>query len=708
MSSKVIWTASRPRNPRYRSIALARGASLRDTVERARHSRRGCRVNLRAEGDAADNFQPTARCYDFIVPPGLTPKARPLAEPLPLDGISMVVQNFASLSRAAPEWQALVSGAEASCRRLFGEQFVALYVRGSVPQGAAVAGLSDLDCILYLWEPRGARDSLSQRAAAADAARRALRAEAEALRLGNPVCSKVEFKLFFLPEGGRVADLLEGVSRGDEPVETVSHIPGRFEIKALSALAAGADVAALLPETAAAPVPVVLPYLAEDILSAAESTRDSSENTDFTRIALWCLKRVLRAAFEAVQEEVSVYTRDLYWCCVIACKYSPNLQNYLADVLNSYLRIAEGGVPNSVARESIAVAEEAAVQVLRTHWSRLLEQGNGEVSRGISSLSLEDFVRDPSKGLKCQLEEGWKRKLAAKTAWLVDFEGRLSGAEVGRTSIPGSSRPVREIQGTGELDVFLEHHSELTEPVLLRGAVSHWPAVDKWNLSYLASRPGFGGKVRVALGLEFPFCEPTLHEVLVTLLGPEAAPSNVVDMSAAEFAFRLAGLPGLRPIVYPEEERYYMQADLTRDLLRDLDLFGNPFNSIARLVNSYPSKGRISADSWEWGQEPRAWISVAGSISPTHYDSSPSLLVQVRGRKQMVFWEPRDLQKLGAFPATHLMRRRCRILPECSRTTEAILGPGDVVFFPPRWAHYTKSLTLSTSVTARFKRQSQW
>lgn len=33
---------------------------------------------------------------------------------------------------------------------------------------------------------------------------------------------------------------------------------------------------------------------------------------------------------------------------------------------------------------------------------------------------------------------------------------------------------------------------------------------------------------------------------------------------------------------------------------------------------------------------------------------------------------------------------------------EAVLEPGDTLFFPPGWAHYTESLDLSVSMTYRF------
>lgn len=33
---------------------------------------------------------------------------------------------------------------------------------------------------------------------------------------------------------------------------------------------------------------------------------------------------------------------------------------------------------------------------------------------------------------------------------------------------------------------------------------------------------------------------------------------------------------------------------------------------------------------------------------------------------------------------------------------EAVLSPGDSLFFPPRWAHHTESLDQSISITYRF------
>mmetsp|Transcript_3292 Transcript_3292/g.9460 ORF Transcript_3292/g.9460 Transcript_3292/m.9460 type:complete len:192 (+) Transcript_3292:201-776(+) len=168
---------------------------------------------------------------------------------------------------------------------------------------------------------------------------------------------------------------------------------------------------------------------------------------------------------------------------------------------------------------------------------------------------------------------------------------------------------------------------------------------------------------------------------------------------------RLRG--GVAPRVYMGGEQYYMQADLTRELLADVEFKSGVFAELwsRRLDRCPPGRGDMDLPRRLcWGQQPRAWISGPGSVSPIHYDSSPSFLVQVRGEKRMLFWHPDELPSLRPFPSTHLMRRRCQTpLGAAPPPRLATLGPGDAVFFPPLWAHYTESTSLSFSITARLR-----
>jgi hypothetical protein len=202
------------------------------------------------------------------------------------------------------------------------------------------------------------------------------------------------------------------------------------------------------------------------------------------------------------------------------------------------------------------------------------------------------------------------------------------------------------------------------QPVLLKGAAGHWPAVQRWSLAYLAAS-GLEGRTRLAPSLHFPFTEPTLAAVAARRGGVAALPSCVAAMPAAELAARLqAGNPcRLAPLVYggaaaqPDSacelsfgqeaaflgeswgskaaastassaaswqlpEWYYFQGDLPPRLLRDIDLSAPPFQPPPE------AGGRRRRQS----QAARVWVSPRGAVSPTHYDWAHSFLTQIRGR----------------------------------------------------------------------------
>ena len=57
------------------------------------------------------------------------------------------------------------------------------------------------------------------------------------------------------------------------------------------------------------------------------------------------------------------------------------------------------------------------------------------------------------------------------------------------------------------------------------------------------------------------------------------------------------------------------------------------------------------------------WVSPQGAVSPLHFDATSSFLVQLQGRKRMLFWPPSDLPGLYPYHNLHLLRRRARVDP---------------------------------------------
>jgi len=126
-------------------------------------------------------------------------------------------------------------------------------------------------------------------------------------------------------------------------------------------------------------------------------------------------------------------------------------------------------------------------------------------------------------------------------------------------------------------------------------------------------------------------------------------------------------------------------------------------------------------ECWRESQPQRLWLALSGSVSPMHFDASISTLAQVSGRKRVLLWPPEALRYIDLWPNWHPMRRRGRV--DVTSPTladdypafvaravawEVVLEPGDLLIFPPRWAHHTESLgagdvQVSMSITQRFK-----
>ncbi|EFN58944.1 hypothetical protein CHLNCDRAFT_140939 [Chlorella variabilis] len=521
-----------------------------------------------------------------------------------------------------------------------------------------------------------------------------------------------------------------------------------------------------------------------------------------------------------------VFTRDLYWCLEYAARRHPALRPQLAAALQLYVELGpEGSFGGQQMQQAGQAHQEAEQQVQRQHpeqreppprQQRLEEaaalavQLAGRIDLlSTSSTTSTTTARQGAGGTAGSGAARWQRlrvRLWAATAG-AGMEAELVGAppppvvaaavagelltldwwqEAARqqaaaiiwAAAAGQEQAVVPDEagycsaGTGGLAGLAP------QPVLLKGAAAHWPALRRWSLRYLVAA-GLEGRSRVAPSLHFPFTEPSLAVVLAGQQGVAALPSCVARMDAAELAARLQRRNPCRlpPLVYcgqgcdplashmiinpagltsehqagaqrPAEaaaavaggaggafqavpEFYYFQAKLPASFLADTDLASPPFalpQGPATAGRPVPGPAPPSTGSAEpppppgaglrMTQAARVWVSPQGAVSPTHYDLSHSFLTQVKGRKRMLFWSPDQLACLYCYPDSHLLRRRSRLnmhaplaaqpgdssfpLAVRARAVQAVLEPGDVVFFPSRWAHYTESLDFSMSVTCRF------
>ena len=80
-----------------------------------------------------------------------------------------------------------------------------------------------------------------------------------------------------------------------------------------------------------------------------------------------------------------------------------------------------------------------------------------------------------------------------------------------------------------------------------------------------------------------------------------------------------------------------VKAELNQELLQEVDFSSNVFRALTGHSGASHTDPRDDTGSdlggqnpaFQWAQNPRAWISMAGAVSPSHFDSSPSMLVQV-------------------------------------------------------------------------------
>lgn len=221
-------------------------------------------------------------------------------------------------------------------------------------------------------------------------------------------------------------------------------------------------------------------------------------------------------------------------------------------------------------------------------------------------------------------------------------------------------------------------------PVLVKGAASTWPAMDKWkNFDYLR--------------------EVTKEKTVAVKYNAKgifdynaSATTGKVDCLSLSFE------DAVNKISKPGSTYYIAQANIDLDFPELLADIGKPafVGSLDRVLRT------------------NLWFGGAACKSPLHFDRTHNFLVQVLGTKRISLFPPESGEFL--YPALE------ENLPHCSHVNAfepditnfplyqqaipfkltAIIKPGDVLYVPPRWWHCVETLETAISLNYWFSTKS--
>ncbi|KAI7878933.1 Clavaminate synthase-like protein [Lichtheimia hyalospora FSU 10163] len=217
------------------------------------------------------------------------------------------------------------------------------------------------------------------------------------------------------------------------------------------------------------------------------------------------------------------------------------------------------------------------------------------------------------------------------------------------------------------------------------GAIDHWPALEKWHsVPYLISVAG-DRMVPVEIG------------------------SKYTDQDWQQKLMRFEDF--LRTYILSNDNN----TDRPSAYLAQHDLF----HQIPRLANDIitPDYCFCEPEPSELYPNPppdviqNAWFGPKGTVSPLHHDPYHNVLAQPVGRKYIRLYAPSQTKYL--YPHQGIMSNTSQIdvehpdqetfpLVNKAEYLECILQQGELLYMPPRWWHYIRSLSTSFSVSFWF------
>lgn len=250
--------------------------------------------------------------------------------------------------------------------------------------------------------------------------------------------------------------------------------------------------------------------------------------------------------------------------------------------------------------------------------------------------------------------------------------------------VPARSQPVESRDAASlPYEEFLGRHVAANRPVVIRRAVTSWPALHKWVPDYF-KRNFHDREVAVAYGKTMPF-DDFIDAVLAS-----------TEEKPGPYMYRLflhEHMPELLADLVPQNE-YAFPRRLASPLMPER--WRRPDGYLKLLIGSVGSKFPVM-----------------------HYDAENmhATVTEIHGDKEFVMFSPEDTPYLYASPvrANHSMvddpcRQDRETFPLLAHATlyRTVLTPGDMIFVPSRWWHTARPLNPSISVGMNILDASNW
>ena len=237
-----------------------------------------------------------------------------------------------------------------------------------------------------------------------------------------------------------------------------------------------------------------------------------------------------------------------------------------------------------------------------------------------------------------------------------------------------ASGAVDEVWGSIDLNLFFESYYALNRPLVVRGGLRDWPALQKWTPEYLIETGG-DREVEIQANRDSDQnyeINNRDHESKSTF---DRFVTNVFDGG--------------------ETNDFYMTANNANANGWVMETFRGDIDPLPRMLDESQGNGRVFF-----------WMGPAGTVTPLHHDLTNNLMCQVVGRKRLKliapYAQPFIYNHLHCYSRVDPEKVDLERFPlfQNVRVIDVTIGPGDILFLPVGWWHHVRGLDPTITITA--------